>query len=33
MNPLTIQDADCQIIENRTFDTHYEPQDPQTENE
>lgn len=33
MNPLTIQDADCQIIKNCTFDTLYEPQDPQTENE
>jgi len=30
---LTLQDADGQIIESRAFDTLYEQQDPQTENE
>ena len=30
---LTLQDADGQILENRAFDTLYEPQDSQTENE
>lgn len=30
---LTLQDADGNIIENLAFDTLYEPQDSQTENE
>lgn len=30
---LTLQDADGNIIENRAFDTLYEPQDSQIENE
>lgn len=30
---LTLQDADGNILENRAFDTLYEPQDSQTENE
>jgi len=30
---LTLQDADGQILENRAFDTLYEPQDSQIENE
>ena len=30
---MTLQDADGQILENRAFDTLYEPQDSQIENE
>lgn len=30
---LTLQNADGNILENRVFDTLYEPQDSQTENE